>query len=191
MVYRLKDKQRFLAQDVLNTYYFDLINGEGKAQELAEAFTAVWIPQIVTPQNVALTHTEVEVVNLDDPTDFYILTHSSPIPGADSGDVMPPFVAWGFKKARGSVLQRNGSMRLAGVTESLVSDGVATAGALAELNALATVFSGGLSDGSGNTWEQGYLIDTDNPQGGTFVGGTLWSYTRVTSQNSRKFGRGS
>lgn len=164
--------------------------GTNTAQIVANDVVDDVIPAIKTVQNSTLTYTRVTAVNLADDSDFEDRTLTPVIAGDDAGDCMPAFVAWGFRKNRNQINMRHGSIRFAGVTESLVQDGVATAGAVTELNTLANFFTDGFTGTSENQYSFGYI---GKPLGSSMpveVFGTTWAFTKVTSQVSRKPGHG-
>lgn len=123
--------------------------------------------------------------------------------GGQAAEVMPPFVAWGIRYQGAGGAQRNGYKRFAGVNEAWVTNGQASVEGVAAANALAghldndiTVFGGvgGIVDqlhmfpvivkkaANGLDPSDITVIATWEPVGVTFYG--------VTSQNTRKIGRG-
>lgn len=192
--YLLKDKQTFRAQQVINTYYFVQTAGAGTADALVAAFKADMLPELIAVQSTFLTHESIEVINLDDPTDFYEEALSASNVGTVSGEMAPVFVAWGYRLLRASRLSRNGYKRIAGVGEADLGDGDAASAALTRLNALATVMGGTITDTvTSSTWKPVIMsrsgvapniVYTPNDVSGA-------EYISVTSQNSRKYGRGS
>lgn len=193
--YELLDGQEFLGQDVLNAYYYRQVTGaSGNASDLAQA----WVAAVLTPlrncQNAALTHVLIGTKNLDIPTDFDIAPIIPPAAGNVPGEALPPFVAWAFRLNRQQTDVHHGAKRYAGVTETWQDAGVALPGILANLFALAEVLDDNLVGASGATYEPrimrrlldgaGHLIGyEDFPMG-------IAQYVRISSQNTRKFGRG-
>ena len=189
-LYVVRDIQTHGGQQISDVYTYQQVNGEGGAEELAAAFIATVIAEIRTVQNVNVAHTLVEVVNLGDETDFALSPIVPSIVGADSGNYFATFAAWGFLKPRDRTSIRNGAFRIAGVTSTLIVDGAPTAGALAELNALAESLGTPLGDGGGNEWVFGYQATPRGQTQPVFVEVALPQFKRLTTQNSRKVGVG-
>lgn len=193
--YELIDAQEFLQQDCLNVYFYRQITGAaGNAPDLTQAWVAAILPAVLAIQSTALNHVAVGTKNLDLPTDFDFAPVIPPAPGLVAGDPMPPFVAFAFRLHRMQTDIHHGAKRYAGVPEPWVSAGVADASILATLFTLAGVLDDNLVGASGATYEprimrrlldaQGHLIGyEDFPMG-------IATFVRVSSQNTRKFGRG-
>lgn len=135
------------------------------------------------------TWTSVAAKNIMSVSDFDELPYVNP--GLVSGDYMPTFVAFGFILKRALRLCNNGRKAFAGVPESSVVDGVVTdTGILGDLGLLAAGLGATVS-GGGVTYEPVIYRkpSPDHVNGLSFAtNGAL--YKRVTTQNSRKIGRG-
>jgi hypothetical protein len=141
-------------------------------------------------QSTSIQHFQYEVTNLDNPLEFG--TFSNATFGTVSSEALPPFVAWAFRLNRASRSVRNGQKRIGGVPESLQVNGEATSGALSLLNLGATALGNDITAISPNgTWRPriahrlGTVPETYTPY--PMVGA---SYRAISSQNTRKFGRG-
>lgn len=189
-IYILKDFQTHGGQQTSNIFGYRQNGGEGGAEELVAAYIATVIAEIRTVQNVNVAHVQVEAQNVADETDFATVPITPAIVGADSGNYFATFAAWGFKKPRDRTTIKNGSFRIAGVTSSLIVDGSPTAGALAELAALAESLGTPLEDGGGNEWVFGYFAVPSGQTQPVFVDVPVPVFTRLTTQNSRKVGVG-
>lgn len=186
-VYLLKDNQTYLGETLMNVYTYYHLEGEGGAQELAEAFEASVLPDIQAIQNIGVVHDDLNVLNYNDDEDFYVMTLGSSYVGGVSGEAFPRYNAWGYILNRATRQVRNGGKRYAGVSENWQTGGVANAGtALTALEALAITLGARLSDVSGNSWELKIP---------SFVGGPAIpipqpisevTYDKMTTQNSRK-----
>jgi len=143
-----------------------------------------------------ITFSGIDITNLSDPDEIFVGDFTAPFSGGVTGDVLPPFAAWAFIKRRATAVTRNGQMRLAGVPESLQVNGVATAPAVEDLDAFAGIFQVGFSAAA--TLPEAFnaqffpRIVRKTPTGGLDVvnGITGVEYTRISTQNTRKFGRG-
>lgn len=189
--YQIKTSFTLLGQVCQNRYYYRQIDTDISTPE---DISNAWLLQVgAAIQDVVsdeLVLFETEVINLDDPADFgnqVILGWT----GVIAGDVMPPFVAWAFKLNRGDRTFRPGRKAVAGVAEGSVQNGVAIAGIVPDLNIVASAMEDPLVTPVGGS----NLI----PVLARFVVGvgvTEWTavtsvgYRQVSSQNSRKFGRG-
>lgn len=189
-IYQLKDFQRHGGQEVSDVYTYRQIGGGGGAEELVAAYVAQALPEIITVQNNNLTHVQIEAQNIADVLDFFTLPLTPPVAGADTGNYFATFAAWGFKKPRNRTDIRNGSFRIAGVTSSLVADGSPTAGALAELNALAESLGTDLLGDGDDKWQFGYMALPSGLMARIFIPTPTLAFTRLTTQNSRKVGVG-
>lgn len=193
--YELLDGQEYLGQDCLNVYYYRQIAGPaGNAGDLRQSWGAAVLPAVIAIQVDDVAHVAIATKNLDVPTDFEILPLVPGTTGTLVGDPMPPFVAWAFRLLRQQTNIRHGAKRYAGVSESSQSLGVATAEVMAALNNLADALGSDLLGDTGAIYEprimrrlldaEGHLIGyEDFPFG-------LAQYVRISTQNTRKFGRG-
>lgn len=159
-----------------------------------------------------VTFTEVEVINLYDPVDFYVQPLLSNNTGAQSGETLPPFNAFGFRTNRVRRDIRRGFKRFGGVLEAQSgSGGQLPANIITGLQAWADVMSATLPyDDEGNTLNYSPVVlglnkivnpdgsvtyrryDTEAEQLLHLAGGISYTpYTTIRSQTSRQYGRGS
>jgi len=84
----------------------------------------------------------VQAKNIYDPTDFYEVLYAPVILGDETGDAMPPYVAYGFTSNQVTLAVRKGHKRLAGVTEGDGgADGIIGSGFMVNLASIATEMS--------------------------------------------------
>lgn len=134
--------------------------------------------------------------NLTEPLEIFEGTPTTPLQGAISGDCLPPYAAWGFKLTRTNALTRNGAKRFWGVPEGLQANGLPTGLAIVNLpliaENLATVIPFDLTD-----W--GFLEGTLVPaivrkdETGAMTASqdvSTAQFRSITTQNTRKYGRG-
>ena len=193
--YELLDGMKYLAQDCLNVYFYKFVGGpSGSAGDLVTVWTAAVLPTVVAMQQTGVVHQLIAARNLDNPLDFFAFPPLAGNVGQITGQGMPPFVAWAFRLLRTRTDVHHGAKRIVGVPEGLVADGVADAGAAAVLANYASIYGADLVTGAGNQYEPvimrrvldaaGHLIGYDDFPAG------LAQYVRISSQNTRKFGRG-
>lgn len=156
------------------------------------------------------------VINVYDPTDFYQTPFVPPYTGAQGGDIMPPFNAFGFRTNQTRRDVRRATKRFGSVSESLVASGGGFVSvAVTAMEALAGLMSDILEyDDEGNTLtfspavcgKEEYDPNPDNFDGNhrayryypTLTAqlahtatGIVWQpYATVRSQTSRQYGRG-
>lgn len=165
-------------------------------QELIDEWFADFTPfmQDITSNQVG--YLSMSVVNLTDPLQIYEAPFTDPAAGGVTGDCLPPFAAWAFQLRRTTAATRNGAKRFAGVPESLQLNGEPTAGAAVSLQAMATW----LGNPSTLTLDNGVEISVEiqpvicrKDETGALIASQYVSSAQprgVSSQNTRKFGRG-
>jgi len=195
--YQIVDKQSYLAgMSAINVWHYQqtsLGSGASQCVNLNNAFIAGILPTLVQTQLTLVTHDVLETINLTVPGDFEnrpLLATS----GTQTGEGMPPYVSWAFTLYRASRLSRNGYKRIVGVPESLVSNGVAIPAAASYLTAFAALLASPITDPvSGAVFKpviyRKYATSTGGLPGTFDVAAGV--YGGVSTQNTRKFGRGS
>jgi hypothetical protein len=125
-LYQIVDVQRLDNQVCLNVYFYKrnapVLVGN-PAQQVADAFDASVIPAIADVQSPSLVHEELRVQNLFDASDSYTKLISEAGTGSAS-DTATPFDALGLRLVQDNGAIRNGSKRLAGVTDGMASQGI-------------------------------------------------------------------
>lgn len=119
-------------------------------------------------------------------------TFSANVGGNISGECLPPFVSWDFTLLRGGGGERNGYKRLQGVPESKQADGIATASAYADLTSLAGFMAAPITVATDILTPVIHRTKinhaTQNPPRYFSISDVL--YSKIGTQNSRKFGHG-
>lgn len=149
----------------------------------------------LTFQNNAVNAVLCTAKNLDNPDEFQEVAWVGSGGHASDGPVLPSYVAAGFKLLRGDVDTRNGSKRVAGIGEDVVSnndwDGSVGPAVLTYVDALAaTIFI------TPSTMEIMPVIIGRDPITGQPDTGRIapvieaQANPQITTQNSRKAGRG-
>jgi hypothetical protein len=192
----LRGHSNINTQSIQNVFAYELTLGAGGAANLNDAFDANVMPQI---QGVTVGDTHFDdlyTVNLDDPTDFH--TQVLSVTGLVSGDASASFLVWEFEYLRASRAVNNGRKAIGMVSESSVTGGEADPSILVDLSNLAVTFSSPLSDvGVTTTWTPRIFR-----RPGTYSSGVVAPpgeffpifdvlYRRVSTQSTRKSGRGS
>jgi hypothetical protein len=155
--------------------------------------------QAIQSAQVQLLETRCE--NIIPSADNFSQGHApGTVVGARTGECLPPFVCYAFRKNRVSSAVRNGQIRIAGVSEGDQANGVVAGGMTAALNAVATLFQTTISFGGGQTaLFQPRIFRAGRPAGPGGVPPAVIQadfeiqsvvYTRISTQNTRKFGRG-
>jgi len=193
--YELIDFQSFEQQDCLNVYYYLQVSGiSGNAADLISAWNINVLPVLQTIQSVFISHLAIGAKNLDDPTDFSLLPHVPVVTGNQVGEAMPPFAAWAFRLTRQQTNIHHGAKRIAGLSEASQDAGVALPGFRPNLDNFAAVLGTNYVGVAGGVYEPRIMrktkvlippsiVYTDFPMG-------AGQYIRLTTQNTRKFGRG-
>lgn len=205
-ILRVIDKQTLFGQQVLNVYYYEVGTDLGGTTplEIAEGWWDSIEEALRACQHEELNHVEVTVESLDGSHDFG--TFTIPIgmgEGTRTGtDCMPPFASFGLKMIPQNRQVRPGSKRIAGVDEDVVDNGgVVSTGMIALLQTFADIISApipfvgfldtivpvvvGFPHPASPTGRPARLDRVAIPVTATSVS------TYVTTQNTRKYGRGS
>jgi len=183
-------------EDVANVFVYEQTLGTGGAVELYNGFQTLLIPGITAILSDQWKGTSIEVYCLEDPTDYWTQLISSV--GQLSGDMMPPYVSATFRYLRTSRAFGNGRKAFGPIPESEVTNGRATPGYIASLDALA----GSLEDPVTEITTSSTWLPVIWRRPGTYVSGVVTppglfnrvggvAFVDISTQNTRKFGRGS
>lgn len=214
-VYEIVDAQVLSGQQVLNVYYYQVTSAvefetATVAEALATQFIEEYIPSVLILQSADIVHERVTVRNLFNISDWY--TGSLSLPGtgwAGAQSTLGTFNAVGYKLDGDNHAVRNGAKRISALVEDSVTDGVITdSGLTGALNDLGEAMAAPITDGlvtplaafipvivkrvaeviSGVT---NYRLPASLAEAVlSIVVGGVWDAV-VTSQTSRKIGRGS
>lgn len=195
-VLTLKGQWQSPATQISNVFAYKQISATGNNERLFEAFVSDVLPAILDVLSEATIFTAIDVVNMETLADFgtYGLTAQE---GVDTGDSMPPFVTWEFEYLRTTRAINNGRKAIGIMAESRVLNGEATADIQPFLEALAVAFETNLTNSidtsiySPQLWRRPGTYSS----GAVAAPGVFWDiagveYRRVSTQNTRKFGRG-
>jgi|SRR6266853_771027 len=192
-IYTILDRQTYKAQQVLNLYCYvctTFVTATAAALELAWEGTV--LTDCLPIQSNGLQHVGVDVVNLNNPGDFFSEVFTTPPTGTVGGDQLAPFYAYTFQYVRPTRLVRNGYKRIGGVPESASTDGEHLSGAIAAAaTALAAAMASPLTTPDGSAFHPAILHRPGpghpDPAASQV---TVVGFTHFGTQNSRKIGRG-
>lgn len=179
--------------EVLPETPFDLAD---YGQELADAWYTAVLNEIAGIINVAIAFDTISIINLSEPLEIYTGAPTLTRNGLTAGDCMPPFTAWAFKLNRSNASTRNGSKRFWGVTEADVINGVVTPGAALGIQAVSAFLGAGMTleinTSLPNDVQLYPVICRKDESGGLIASQRVNSaiFRSVSTQNTRKFGRG-
>lgn len=190
------DNQVYLAQQVLNVYYYRITAtlglGDGYLSDMNAWFGDVVLDAVTGIQLEGVQHVSREWKNLSNGVDLFVdgTVVDGQIAGAFS-TYLPSYVSLGFILRRESLATRNGYKRLAGISDTLVNgnDYVGSAPALA---AIESAFAADVTDGLATIAEPIIVRRPITPPVASYVYASIGSssFRSVGTQNSRKQGIG-
>lgn len=192
-IYKLVTTFSYLGQVCQNRYYYKQISLEedNEAEDVQNAWLLGVYPAMKAVQADDAVLFQIYTINLMNPVDFI----ESPITGATgdlTGPPMPPFVTWTYKLNRNDRTFRPGRKAVVGVTEDRVTEGVADASIIDDLNDLAVAFGDILvTPIAGASMRPNLVREVVGLPPSASCQVTSAQYVAVSTQNSRKFGRGS
>lgn len=120
-LYMLLDKQDFNGQEFINCYHYLNVDSDGSAEDLADAFAQDVLPSILPVQRPSLVHQLIEVINLDDPSDFHTLAVVGGAGTYPTGSGQQSFVSLAYKWLRTTRAIRNGRKAIGGIGEDITT----------------------------------------------------------------------
>jgi hypothetical protein len=141
-------------EKLLTNWFFLKNLGATNAEQLYDEFTAdgAYVEKINQLQAQQIKNDSIRIINLGDPTDFY------EAPVADGGNngsaCMPAYVALNFTKKLNTRAIRPGSVRIPGIDETYVANGVVNdATYIATIEDSRLAFSTALPFGGAASWQ--------------------------------------
>lgn len=193
---QITDFQTYLGQQVLNVYYYRIVNITGLADGylgiFADWFKDVLLPPIVLIQNDGLLHVSRDLRNLSNGTDLY--TDSEVIAGEQTpspGQYSPSYLSLGFILRRESLATRNGYKRIAGLNEGYLSANDVTLDPN-DISNIEDVLAGDITAGIISLAEPVIVKRPIDVPVGEYIYSSIGSasFRGLGTQNSRKPGRG-
>lgn len=196
--YKLTLTQTLFEQTLQNVFFYEQFGGTlTRAQSLFDAFDLEVLTDLKTIQSDELTYDSIAIENVDDPSDFYIAAPVINGGGNQTGEVLPPYACYAFRYNRTTMAVRNGQKRFGGVPEAANANGVLDATYNTAVANVETALGDDITDGTTNPQYRPKIahrvFDTDTPPNlidYTFYGIASVQYVRLSTQNTRKFGRG-
>jgi hypothetical protein len=201
VVFELRDFQTFFGSTFLNVYHYvqDTAGTADSASNVAAAFLTTVLPDILAMQSESLEHTLIEVEQLGSLTNYTTLVLIG-ADGTETGSDMPQYNSAAFKLVRTTKETRNGSKRIAGMTEENVTGNNFTAGFKTEMDGVAATLESPLVSGSithlpaivGGKYDTTVTPAVLKPVANWVYNpiSSVAASSRVTTQNTRKVGRG-
>lgn len=194
-VLRLRSKDTLQDPAGINPFYnvfaYEATSGSPTALDMWTGWDSVFSTSLCDLLSSATEFDFVEVVNLDDPSDFLLLPIA--LVGTIVGEYLPAFCGWEFGYQRAVRGIHNGRKTFSLVPESAIINGNAVIGILSQLNAFASTLA--LAYNSPNAtytpriWRRAGTykvggVPTVFPDTFYPISGVV--YNRLSTQNSRK-----
>lgn len=200
-ILEITDVQVHLGQAVYNIYYYEVQSVEALADydDVQGAFKLQIQDAVREIQVDTIEHTRILVRNLTNGIDLHEEPYS--LFGNHTADSEASFYALGFRLVRSTLLTRHGSKRIGGIAEDMVLGNTVVAGELPDVVALADAMAEPL-EVTGTVDHDFSAIPvivgrfpTGDPNEGEIDLSRInpvaaGQFIRVTTQNSRKAGRG-
>lgn len=121
-VLQLVFEQKLLGQVIRNVfgYVVSVADPAATIEDVADRCIIEIGDVYITAQSPSVSNVQIAVKNLDDATEFIEKAWTGVGLNSDGTPVLPSYVAGGFKFLRGDTDTRNGSKRLAGMSEESV-----------------------------------------------------------------------
>lgn len=200
-VVQIVDNQSYLLQVVQNVYeyYAYEVTGTVTLEEIGEEWKTTILPPILGVQSDDILHDVLYMKNLSNGVDIWDETTN--VSGAIvSTDQSPSFTAVGIQLLRSTALTRHGGKRIGGISDANIQGNSLIGTALTNMPAMLAAMAAELNvvgaSGSANLYP---VIVGRFPQGSLNAGEMDLSklnpiqgaqFKRITTQNSRKAGRG-
>lgn len=198
------DYQTYLSEIMLNVYHYQVVSKESLADlgDVSSAFVLGVMEEVEAIQSTSVTHAVLKLRNLTNGLDILESTLSGHVGEATGTEGLPSLIAASYRLVRSTAATRHGSKRIGGLVEGDLAGNVLASGAVTRYNTVATVLGGHITV----TGTVDHDIDlrpviigrvpTGEPGAGeldlSVINPVLSAqYIRVTSQTTRRAGRGS
>lgn len=201
-VYEIKDYQIYAGQQVLNIYNYYQVETvtPASASAVATVFDQDILSEVVKIQNTAVAHTLIEVTQLGSLSNFGTRTPTNDqgtLPGGTEN--VAPFIAARLDLLRTTKETRRGYKRIVGQKEENMVGAYWSSAYIALLETLANVLSLQLPVTAESVVLEPCIVGIRKDVNGNQLPVAQWVYNQVadvqaqpviTTQNSRKLGRG-
>ena len=192
-IWRVVLQSTLLEQIYLNVLYYAAPGeSDGNALELAtEFYSGPLIDALIsatTNNTIWQSASATGIQNIDD-LGFSAENHT----GGQEGDALPGFSAYSFALVRDHVGMPQAHKRFSGIPEAFQADGVLDSGEMGFMTSILEALGADVL-GIATTYEpvaiQTQLNNVPFAPPGRFWDADLWVYQRITTQVSRRIGRG-
>jgi hypothetical protein len=190
-VYEILLRGVVLNQETINRFHYGTNGTPASMTEVAEAFDGVVAALVYLAINQNASFTQIDVNQIKGGNNFGSISISRQ--GTNGGDCLPPYAAYDFTLVRAGVGERNGYKRIAGVGEGNQTNGIANSGIISALNGAADAMARSMITTS--LVELFPVILRTRVHKVPVTGVVTYSisnciYSKIGTQNSRKFGHG-
>lgn len=179
-----------------NVFSYEQTNGVGDATTLLNTFAVSVMDDILSIQSSAITNVQISCINLDNLSDYDTLPDGSP-GSASAGDTLPPYATWTFRYVRATRAVKDGRKAFSGIPETNQINGIALGTYLGTLDNVATALGQTLTEiSTGSSWEPRIWRRPGTYKSGVVAAPGLFYpiagvvYSSISTQNTRKYGRG-
>lgn len=189
--YEVKTVFSYLGVVAMNRYYYSQISTDDPTTEdLANAWIEDVYPSVKAIQSSEAALVQVVCINLDNPVDFYETAVTGAV-GDRSANGSPPFTSWTYTLFRNDRTFRPGRKAYVGVAEDDIQNGQPVAGIVAALDAVADALGANIAPtGFPGVFRPRLLRYVPGVGVVDSCGITGAAFRAVSTQNTRKFGRG-
>jgi len=189
-VARIITRGDVLGQEALQVWYYAAVSYDDGISAWLASFKLAVVDHLLDAMSNQAHIVTIEGQMVKGSNDFD--TFNASVGGNISGDCLPPFASWDFTLLRGGGGERNGYKRIQGVPESKQVDGIATASAYADLTSLAGFMAASITVSLDEMFPciRRTRINHAAQNPPKYFNVSDVQYSKIGTQNTRKFGRG-
>jgi len=187
-IFMIKDYQTYLGQQIINRYWYNSGLDSPAWDDVATAFLTQVITAVRELQAGGLTHTSIEVTDMENPANFGSFPHATG--GGASGEVMPSFVTARFSLIRSDRTWRSGRKAIGGMTELTVTGNEISGNYSAEVTAIENALGADIVTTESETLTPCLVRLDASGAVDEFMEILGAQFTGIGTQNSRKKGSG-
>lgn len=176
--------------ETVNVYYYAGMNEVSSVDDLCSNFSETVINPLLPLMHGASAFTELQFQGVKG--DFGFTVKPLTAAGSASGEGLPPYASWDFTYLRQQLGERNGYKRIGGLSESQQGYGIPTPSALALLNLAAAGMASTITDGTNSYTPVIHRTRVNRipVHPAKYYGISTVAFSKIGTQNSRKFGHG-